>query len=247
MYNPKEQVILRHLMGDTDLAKQYLPYLNPEYFTSVREGKTIFTTIKDYVNKYDVPPSYEEFTLELHGKVDPDVWQEIEGELKEIQSSGELIKNRQYIKDEIEAFVRDKYQCSVMLDMIQNCEKGKPVAAFAHKLLTPPLMDVVAPGIDTTSPDFISRMFAHNHETACLIPFDIQWLNDTVRGVKRKTMNVILAPTNTEKACSCVIWRHRTCAKVSTSCTCLSKWTSGRYTTGSTQTCWIRRLIRLTH
>ena len=57
-----EQTILKNLIYNEDYLRKVLPFLKPEYFTE-NTDRTLFTTINEFIQTYNKPPTIEAITL----------------------------------------------------------------------------------------------------------------------------------------------------------------------------------------
>ena len=81
-----EQTILKNLIYNEEYVRKTLPFIASEYFRDASE-KAVFTTIKRYIDKYNVPPSKEALLIDIQNRNDLSEQQfkdcnEIVGQLK---------------------------------------------------------------------------------------------------------------------------------------------------------------------
>ena len=200
-------IILRHLMTDIDYARRYLAKMDKKYFASdITGGDVLFEELAKYVTKYDSIPTLEQLVTNLDGVhgVNADVAAELAATLQSV--AGET-HDAKWMADTTDTFITEKYNDTTVLEMLEHVNAkrlGKKtkttMADYAQKLLTPPLLDSEVAGMDSNAPDFFSKLYDYHHQSHTLIPFDLEWLNRTIRGVKRQHLNIILAPTNVGKS-----------------------------------------------
>jgi hypothetical protein len=198
-----EHAILRHLWVDLPYASKYLPHLKKEYFKvhfgeGIFAGDVVFTAIASYIEQYHACPSKTELLVEIR---------QVERNSDEANEAVEVLDrieveplNPAWLEDQTTAFITNKYHYDAVMDLVNATENGKPIAELAQKLLTPPMLTKAVPGLDTRSADFLTRLCELNQQKESLIPFDIDMLNRAVRGVRRKTLNIILAGTGVGKS-----------------------------------------------
>ena len=59
-----ETTILNNLLQNEEYVRKVIPFIEAEYFTDFIE-KTIFTTIKEYIRKYNDPPVVEALLIDV--------------------------------------------------------------------------------------------------------------------------------------------------------------------------------------
>jgi hypothetical protein len=195
-------VILRSLMTNLNYAKKVLPFLKPEYFNGnlLEGGMELYTELAAYINKYDSLPTKEQLIIELDDA--PGYQEKIDAATTLAESIEDVAGDpvpMQWLEDETNTFITKQHKHNTIIGLIQADESDKPLAEFCHQLLTPPTLERDLPGLDTGLPDFLAKLREHNLHKEAVIPFDIEWLNRTVRGVRRKFLNVVLAGTNVGK------------------------------------------------
>ena len=59
-----ETTILNNLLQNEEYVRKVIPFIEAEYFTDFIE-KTIFTTINEYIKKYNDPPAVEALLIDV--------------------------------------------------------------------------------------------------------------------------------------------------------------------------------------
>lgn len=63
MMSTVENLVLKNLLNDEEYLRKTLPFVKPEYFSSM-EDRVIFQMIFDYFSKYNSIPSKEALEIE---------------------------------------------------------------------------------------------------------------------------------------------------------------------------------------
>jgi replicative DNA helicase len=195
-----EYLILSQLVHNDQYGSKVIPFLKEEYFNE-KSYKTIFSLIKNFVNKYSAFPTKETLFIEL------DTLDTLDERL--YKESQELISNLvaedsklEWLLDTTEKFCQDKSIYNAIYESIKILEdkEGKSYKGSIPKLL----QDALAVTFDSNiGHDFIDdweSRYDYYHTDLNRIPFDIKLMNDiTGGGVPNKTLSVILAGTNVGK------------------------------------------------
>lgn len=198
--------ILSQMLHDLPFAQKYIPFLRPEYFHD-KTQRLVFTHLAEYIDTYKVRPSKEELIIDMSNRAGPD-YEEDAVELLNVMSDAIPLKG-QYIMDLTETFITDRFTHEAILGAITASEgrsgpdeKRATINTFATLLLNPPSFapDLSSLGLDTASPDFLKQLQELNMNKEAVIPFDIPSLNRKIQGVRRKTLNIVLAGTSCGKS-----------------------------------------------
>ena len=200
--NPKESMILKHLLKWEDFCRKVLPYLKVEYFQDAT-SKALLTKIADYVKTYNGIPTSEAIIIMLDQDKDvtDSVFQETGKFLNEIESDNSL-PELQWLLDETESFCQSKAIYNGIMKSISILD-NKDKADQAG-LIPTMLSDALSVSFDPNiGHDFIENAddrFEWYHTEEERIPFDIDYLNTITKGgLPRKTLNMILASTGVGK------------------------------------------------
>lgn len=196
-----ETNILSQLINSESYARKVLPFLKEEYFQTVTD-RLIVTKIKQYMEKYNVPPSKEALIIELDDE-----------ELREVDYNESVSQvermtvdedtNEQWLIDKTEEFCQEKAVYNAIMEsihIIDGKSKDKTKTAIPQVL-----SDALAVSFDNhIGHDFIEdyrERFDFYHHKEERVPFDLEYMNKITKGgIPRKSLNIILAGTGVGKS-----------------------------------------------
>jgi hypothetical protein len=189
------RTILRQLMFDLPYAKEHLPVLKAEYFNDHSDNEA-FRAISTYIATYDRTPSKEELIIDLTER----------GGIPGLDGAIEVLKEvgkgdpfpASWIAATTQEFVRAQHFHTSIIDAIDAERVGKPWEPLIEQLLNPVSFKTPVKGLDSRSPDLFERL--RRQDTTAVIPFDIARLNNSLRGARRKSLNMILGSTSAGKS-----------------------------------------------
>jgi archaellum biogenesis ATPase FlaH len=189
-------VILHSLMTNIGYAEKVLPYLEEPFFE--HSANPIFKAIQSHFGRYGSRPTYEQVAIAIRGTPgDPD---DRLARLKEVVATDEA-PDDQWLLDETEHFIARQRKHYFLLDTVEREWKGEPLPSpeqYANAL-TFSFSDSERQGHDFF--EDCELLYQHMTDENERFPFDVAELNRlTNGGVSRKTLNVILAPTNVGKS-----------------------------------------------
>lgn len=200
MLHNMSHMILRGLIEDKGFADRYLPHLSPDLWTTPEE-KVLFKAIKAHMESLDTLPTVQTLTVDLNHTSGGE---EHDDAIELLPTLPGNTESREWLDAKTEAWIAKRTQETAMMNIITALTENKPVAPHIEKLSTPVSFSNAVEGIGTAQSDWLDRLYDHNHQTDSVIPFDIDFLNTAVRGVRRGTLNVVIAPTNVGKSlCMC--------------------------------------------
>jgi replicative DNA helicase len=195
-----EHIIISELLHNPEYGRRYVRFLQLEYFLD-RTESLIFSHIKEHILQYDVQPSLEQLVIAIHSGLG------LGGILEEcdelISSFFDQLPNPrkpEWMKDQTESFIREQGTHVAIVDAISTLDgKGKvdlPTALeTAIKACQFTLDD--APGLSLEWEPLFESLQSQDEK----FPFGVNILNEmTCGGPSRKTVTVIVAPTNTGKS-----------------------------------------------
>jgi len=196
-----DQVILENLVKDEQYVRKVIPFLKDSYFMNF-EDKKIFTIIRDFVEKYNNPPTKQAIVLSLNE--DTSLNEDGHKKCLEILDNlnGEKV-DRKWLVDETEKFCKDKALYLGVMDSIQILDgKNKDQGRDALPQI---LSDALAVGFDTNiGHDFIEdaeKRYDFYHRLEEKVEFDLDMFNKiTEGGLSNKTLNIVLAGTGVGKS-----------------------------------------------
>jgi len=196
-----ETNILSQLINSESYARKVLPFLKEEYFQTVTD-RLLVTKIKQYMDKYNVPPSKEALIIELDNE-----------ELREVDYNESVSQvermtvdedtNEQWLIDKTEQFCQEKAVYNAIMEsihIIDGKSKDKTKQAIPQVL-----SEALAVSFDNhIGHDFIEdyqQRFDFYHHKEERIPFDLDYMNRITKGgLPRKSLNIILAGTGVGKS-----------------------------------------------
>ena len=196
-----ETNILSQLINSESYARKVLPFLKEEYFQTVTD-RLLVTKIKQYMEKYNVPPSKEALIIELDDE-----------ELREVDYNESVSQvermtvdedtNEQWLIDKTEEFCQEKAVYNAIMEsihIIDGKSKDKTKTAIPQVL-----SEALAVSFDNhIGHDFIEdyqERFDFYHHKEERVPFDLEYMNKITKGgIPRKSLNIILAGTGVGKS-----------------------------------------------
>jgi archaellum biogenesis ATPase FlaH len=192
-----ESVILAYLLCDAKYAEAVLPYIEPSFFHS-RAESDLFAGIQEHFNKYASCPSRQELLVYIHQEcreTGDDVIEVLDG-----LEADESV-NMDWLMSKTEQFIAEKSEHNFVLDLIHRLDSGKPSPSPEEyaKATSFSFSNLKKQGHDFFGD--CDLLYQHMTDENERFPFDVEELNRlTNGGVSRKTLNVILAPTNVGKS-----------------------------------------------
>jgi replicative DNA helicase len=206
-----EKTILRNLLKDDQFTRKALPFLKDEYFFE-EDDRTLFSTIRDFVLKYNTNPTEDALAIEISSKqglTDMTV-KNIEATLAEIRASKDTKEpHLKWLVDHTEQFCQDKslYNAIMKSIDIMKDEKGHTSKGAIPKLLSDALAVSFDPNVGHDYLEQSEDRFEYYHRVHEKIAFDLEFMNlITKGGLPKKTLNIILAGTGAGKSlfmCHC--------------------------------------------
>jgi replicative DNA helicase len=196
-----ETNILSQLINSESYARKVLPFLKEEYFQTVTD-RLLVTKIKQYMEKYNIPPSKEALIIELDNE-----------ELREVDYNESVSQvermtvdedtNEQWLIDKTEEFCQEKAVYNAIMEsihIIDGKSKDKTKTAIPQVL-----SEALAVSFDNhIGHDFIEdyqQRFDFYHHKEERVPFDLDYMNRITKGgLPRKSLNIILAGTGVGKS-----------------------------------------------
>ena len=196
-----ETTILNNLLQNEEYVRKVIPFIEAEYFTDFIE-KTIFTTINEYIKKYNDPPAVEALLIDVQ-KVS--LTEEQYGRVKEYVDT--YIKKTEvdleWVINETEKWCKDKAIYNAIFTGIQIIDgKSKDQTPEAIPKI---LQDALGVSFDShIGHDYIeqsSDRYEFYHTVEEKVPFDLEFFNKITKGgMPNKTLNICLAGTGVGKS-----------------------------------------------
>ena len=195
-----ETTILNNLLQNEEYVRKVIPFIEPEYFADFIE-KTIFTTIKEYIQKYNDPPVVEALLIDVQKVA---LTEEQYGRVKEYIDTH--IKKTEvdfeWAVNETEKWCKDKAIYNAIFTGIQIIDGKTDKTPEAIPNI---LQDALGVSFDShIGHDYIeqsSDRYEFYHTVEEKIPFDLDFFNKITKGgMPNKTLNICLAGTGVGKS-----------------------------------------------
>ena len=192
-----DTVILVNLVRNEKYVRKVLPFIKAEYFSD-GDHKYAFEQIKDYIEKYNNPPTVEAMSVAFDRATE-----EQRTLLKTVFEYEQEPQELQWLVDETEKFCKDKAVFNAVLEGIQIIDgKSRDKTPDA---LPEMLTEALQVGFDTNvGHDFIEdadKRFDFYNRLEEKVPFDLELFNKiTEGGLSNKTLNIALAGTGVGKS-----------------------------------------------
>jgi len=196
-----ETTILNNLLQNEEYVRKVIPFIEAEYFTDFIE-KTIFTTINEYIKKYNDPPVVEALLIDVQ-KVS--LSEEQYGRVKEYVDTHikKTEVDLEWVINETEKWCKDKAIYNAIFTGIQIIDgKSKDQTPEAIPKI---LQDALGVSFDShIGHDYIeqsSDRYEFYHTVEEKVPFDLEFFNKITKGgMPNKTLNICLAGTGVGKS-----------------------------------------------
>jgi len=190
-----ESLIITHLLHDDEYMRKVLPFLNLDYFSSSGDRK-IVSMIQKFVEQYRVSPTVEALNILVQQETNLK-----ENEYKEIVSTLESCVKKtdtplNFLVDETEKFCKEKSLLNTIRHSLKIIDGLDP--KFSKDSLPGLFQEALAVGFDNSvghdyTEDAEARYEYYTNDEV-RIASDLAMLNLITRGgVKRKTLNIIIA------------------------------------------------------
>jgi archaellum biogenesis ATPase FlaH len=190
-----EQVIFQNLIRNKLYASTFIPYLKKEYF-ELAESKVIFETVNEYFIKYNSVPHWNEVLINIGNKkeLNEDLFHRTVSFIENVKS--EDTYNEEWLCNETKDWVRKKAFELVIVESAERLGSNKPLDDMVQKV-----QDVFSINFNESIGNNFFRDYERQHDyyTQEREKFEshITELNAVCGGgVERKTLNVLMAPTN---------------------------------------------------
>ena len=186
-----ETTILNNLLQNEEYVRKVIPFIEAEYFTDFIE-KTIFTTINEYIKKYNDPPAVEALLIDVQ-KVS--LTEEQYGRIKEYVNVHikKTEVDLEWIINETEKWCKDKAIYNAIFTGIQIIDgKSKDQTPEAIPKI---LQDALGVSFDShIGHDYIEQStdrYEFYHTVEEKVPFDLDFFNKITKGgMPNKTLKM---------------------------------------------------------
>ena len=195
-----ETTILNNLLQNEEYVRKVIPFIEAEYFSDFIE-KTIFTTIKEYIQKYNDPPVVEALLIDVQKVA---LTEEQYGRVKEYIDTHikKTEVDLEWAINETEKWCKDKAIYNAIFTGIQIIDGKTDQTPEAIPNI---LQDALGVSFDShIGHDYIeqsSDRYEFYHTVEEKIPFDLDFFNKITKGgMPNKTLNICLAGTGVGKS-----------------------------------------------
>lgn len=203
-----ERLILRGLTTNEHYGRKVFPHLRPQYFENPSD-QIVYKAINGIFDKYNIPPSKDALLVAIAS--DKSIPENLYPTIKEIVGGLDPIEgvNEEWLVDQTEVFCKDRAVYNAILQSIEILE-GKD-KKYNKDALPQLLQDALSVGFDNdVGHDYfgdIGERYDLLHSDESRIPFKLKLLNEVTKGgVRRKTLNIIMAGTNVGKSMFMCDW-----------------------------------------
>ena len=202
--NRLELSILKNLIYNDEYARKVLPFIQTEYFSDNNE-RTIYSEIKEFVEKYKNLPTYEALVInftESKKLTEEQVRNSIQI-LSDIKANKDDPTDIQWLTEHTEKFCQDKALYNAIMESVTILDDkfGTKAKGEIPKILS----DALGVSFDrNVGHDYINdyeERFEFYHRKEERIPFDLDFFNKITKGgLPNKTLNIALAGTGVGKS-----------------------------------------------
>ncbi len=196
-----EDITLSKLILNDTYTKKVLPFIKDDYFDSTSH-KILFSTLSDYVNKFETTPEPNALKIEVEKRRDisDEIYKEVEQFLNNLDRDH---YNEDWLIETTEKWCKEK---AIYLALMESVKIADGQDKTRTKDAIPSIMSE-ALGVcfdDHVGHDYIQDSddrydFYHKKEEK--IPFDLEYLNKITKGgLPNKTLNIALAGTGVGKS-----------------------------------------------
>jgi len=203
-----ERVILRGLTTNEHYGRKVFPHLRPQYFENPAD-QIVYKAINGFFERYNTTPTKEALSVAIAS--DKSIPENLYPTIKEIVGGLDPVEgvNEEWMVDQTETFCKDRAVYNAILQSIEILE-GKD-KKYNKDALPQLLQDALAVGFDNdVGHDYfadIGKRFDLLHSDEARIAFKLKLLNEVTKGgIKRKTLNIIMAGTNVGKSMFMCDW-----------------------------------------
>jgi len=197
-----EKTILSNLLKNEPFTRKVVPFLKEEYFHD-RVEKLIFTSIFDFITKYNSLPPVDAINITLsNASMSDDEYKNASSLVEEIDC--EVDSNEDWLIEQTEKFCKDKAVYNAIMESIHIID-GKSTSVKTENAIPEILSEALSVSFDASvGHDYIEdaeERFEFYHKVEAKVPFDISLLNTiTNGGTPSKTLNIVMAGTGVGKS-----------------------------------------------
>ena len=199
-----EKTILRNLLSSEPFARKVLPFLKDEYFSG--EDQLIFKQTKDFILKYNKPPTTEALAIEIDSLsgLSEDTVKASKTALSDFKNHKEDV-NIDWLTESAEKFCQEKAIYHALMKSIEVMNDKKGGGSLTKGAIPKLLSDALAVSFDpNVGHDYLEQFddrYEYYHRVQEKMPFDLDFFNKiTNGGLPKKTLNIALAGTGVGKS-----------------------------------------------
>ena len=196
-----EEITLSKLILNDTYTRKVLPFIKDEYFDTTSH-KVLFSTLTEYVNKYETTPEPNALKIEVEKRRDisEEIYREVESFIDNLDRDQ---YNEDWLVETTEKWCKER---AIYLALMESVKIADGQDKTRTKDAIPSIMSE-ALGVcfdESVGHDYIQDSddrydFYHKKEEK--IPFDIEYLNKITKGgIPNKTLNIALAGTGVGKS-----------------------------------------------
>ena len=196
-----EEITLSKLILDETYTRKVLPFIKDDYFDT-QSHKILFSTLSDYVNKFETTPEPNALKIEVEKRRDisEEIYKEVEQFLNNLDRDQ---YNEDWLIETTEKWCKEK---AIYIALMESVKIADGQDKTRTKDAIPSIMSE-AIGVcfdDHVGHDYIldsDDRYDFYHKKEEKIPFDIEYLNKITKGgLPNKTLNIALAGTGVGKS-----------------------------------------------
>ena len=196
-----EEITLSNLIINEPYTRKVLPFIKDDYFDAPSH-KILFSTLSDYVNKFETTPEPNALKIEVEKRRDisDEIYKEVEQFLNNLDRDA---YNEDWLIETTEKWCKEK---AIYLALMESVKIADGQDKTRTKDAIPSIMSE-AIGVcfdDHVGHDYIldsDDRYDFYHKKEEKIPFDIEYLNKITKGgLPNKTLNIALAGTGVGKS-----------------------------------------------
>lgn len=201
--NKIEHVILKALIFDEKYSRRVLPFIDESYFKNIEE-KTLFTQIREFIDKYNKNPSVGALRIISQGTtLSEDYQKRLDGLLDSIQESKDEPVDHNWIVDSTEEFCKKSALYNAIMQSISIMDddsEGNLTKGAIPQILSDALAVSFDSHIGHDYLDDVEDRYDFYHQKQTRYKTNIDVLNKiTNGGFIAKTLNVFIAGVNVGK------------------------------------------------
>lgn len=197
-----ESLILSNLIMNREYLSKVFPFVKDDYFDDIAQ-KTVFQSVKKFVNEYNEPPSKEALLISIDNRTDLNE--------QAYKNASQLVKsltvdhttNQEWLLNETEKFCQTKDLYNSIrrsIQILEGVDKELDKGSIP-KLLSDSLAITFDTDVGHDYLEDIESRYEYYHRDEERIPFDIDLINKITKGgLPRKSLTMLLATTGAGKS-----------------------------------------------